>query len=150
MRKILLITLLSLLPVLYSCEKNSIISDNITEEEQELNEKEILNEEEIKSSRTVEMNDIIFIVSFDNNGGVVSVKNIDNLYRGWWINYIKNEDTGVYYNAAKTSANGDGILAKIVSEDTVAIKVKPSKEKHTWTVTMEFEDYFCYILVKQN
>ena len=63
---------------------------------------------------------------------------------------IKNEDTGVYYNAAKTSANGDGILAKIVSEDTVAIKVKPSKEKHTWTVTMEFEDYFCYILVKQN
>ena len=144
MRKILVITLLALLSVIYSCEKNSLINDNIIEEGQELNE------EEIKSSRTVEMNDIIFIVSFDNNGGVVSVKNLDNRYRGWWINDIKNEDTGVYYNAAKVSARGDGIVAKIVSKDTVAIKVKPSKEKRTWTVTMESDDFFCYILVKQN
>lgn len=137
MRKILVITLFALFSILYSCEK-SPVSENTIEQE------------EIDSSRTVEMNDTYLNVSFDNKGGIVSVKNLDNRYRGWWINDIKNEDTGVYYIAANSSTSGDGILAKIVSEDTVAIKVKPSKEKHTWTVTMESGDYFCYILVKQN
>ena len=137
MRKILVITLFALFSILYSCEK-SPVSENTIEQE------------EIDSSRTVEMNDTYLNVSFDNKGGIVSVKNFDNRYRGWWINDIKNEDTGVYYIAANSSASGDGILAKIVSEDTVAIKVKSSKEKHTWTVTMESDDYCCYILVKQN
>ena len=138
MKKILVITVFALFSILYSCEK-SPISENTIEQE------------EIDSSRIVEMNDTFLNVSFDNKGGIVSVKNIDNRYRGWWIYGIKNEDTGVYYYAAtNSSASGDGILAKIVSEDTVAIKVKSSKEKHTWTVTMEFDDFFCYILVKQN
>ena len=137
MRKILVITLFALFSILCSCEKNPV-NDNTIEQE------------EIDSSRTVEMNDTYFDVSFNNNGGIVSVKNLDNRYRGWWINDIKNEDTGVYYYAANSSASGDGILAKIVSEDTVAIKVKPSKEKHTWVVTMIFENFACYIIVKQN
>lgn len=137
MRKILVITMFALFSILYSCEKSPVNENTIEEEE-------------IEGSRTVEMNDIILTVSFDNKGGIVSVKNLDNRYRDWWINDIKNEDTGVYYIAANSSASGDGILAKIVSEDTVAIKVKPSKEKHTWTVTMESGDYCCYILVKQN
>ena len=137
MKKKLVITVFALFSILYSCEKSPIGENTIEQEE-------------IDSSRIVEMNDTYLIVSFDNKGGIESVKNLDNRYRGWWINDIKNEDTGVYYYAANSSASGDGILAKIVSEDTVAIKVKPSKEKHTWIVTMESGDYFCYILVKQN
>ena len=141
MRKILVITVFALFSILYSCEKNPI-NENTNEF--------TIEEKDIESSRSIEMNNIILTVSFDNKGGTVSVKNLDNRFRGWWINDIKNEDTGVYYNAAKVSASGDGIVAKIVSEDTVAIKVKPSKEKRTWTVTMESDDFCCYILVKQN